>query len=64
MDIETQNAFKAWILVVEVMGMSPDADFRMEKDKKIDLRTNKDHLDDNYINHEGKQGEKRREIGL
>ena len=50
--------------MLEVTGRSPEIDFNKIRGKEINLKTDKDYLDKNFINHESRKGDDRREVGL
>ena len=53
LEIETLQAFNAWMTIMEITGRVPELDMSKLRGKQVDFTSDKDHLDRNYINYKG-----------
>ena len=50
--------------VLEIMGFSPQVNFRKIEKQQIHCEAEQDYLDQCFINYESKKGDQKREVGL
>ena len=64
MDDKTKEAFQTWMTLQEIIGHSPEINYRSLGNQKTHITATKDHLEEGFINYESKLGDEKTEVGL